>query len=349
MESNHRMAILGAGPIGLEAALYARYLGYEVLVLERGAVVASHVRAWGQVRLFSPFSLNSTPLGCGAIQTQDPDWEPPEPDALLTGDEHVQRYLEPLAATDLLEDHIRVDRQVLAIGRRGALKGEFVKDRRRVESPFVILSRDSTGDEHVDEADLVVDCTGVFGEHNHVGPGGIPAIGELHLGEAIQYGLPDVLGDDRGEYAGRHTLVIGGGYSAATTVVALAELATAEPATRISWVTRCEGGQPLSRIAGDRLVSRDELAVAANRLASTPDGAVAYRSGRSVVALTRESAGGPITVRLDDGETFEVDRIIANVGYRPDTTLYRELQVHECYATSGPMKLAATLMGRSKR
>jgi hypothetical protein len=39
-----------------------------------------------------------------------------------------------------------------------------------------------------------------------------------------------------------------------------------------------------------------------------------------------------------------VDRIIANVGYTPDTSLYRELQVHECYASLGPMKLATALL-----
>ena len=42
--------------------------------------------------------------------------------------------------------------------------------------------------------------------------------------------------------------------------------------------------------------------------------------------------------------SWEVDRIIANVGYQPDAAMYRELQVHECYATQGPMALAAALM-----
>ena len=39
--------------------------------------------------------------------------------------------------------------------------------------------------------------------------------------------------------------------------------------------------------------------------------------------------------------------MIATVGYGPDNSIYRELQVHECYATRGPMKLAATLLGAS--
>ena len=36
--------------------------------------------------------------------------------------------------------------------------------------------------------------------------------------------------------------------------------------------------------------------------------------------------------------------MIVQTGYRPDRSLYEELQVHECYASQGPIKLAATLM-----
>ena len=42
-----------------------------------------------------------------------------------------------------------------------------------------------------------------------------------------------------------------------------------------------------------------------------------------------------------------VDNIIANVGFSPDNSIYRELQVHECYASRGPMKLAAALLSES--
>ena len=45
--------------------------------------------------------------------------------------------------------------------------------------------------------------------------------------------------------------------------------------------------------------------------------------------------------------TWTVDRILANLGYSPNTDLYRELQVHECYASLGPMKLAAELSGKA--
>ena len=41
------------------------------------------------------------------------------------------------------------------------------------------------------------------------------------------------------------------------------------------------------------------------------------------------------------------DEVLALVGYRPDRSLYEELQVHECYASQGPMKLAAVLLGET--
>jgi hypothetical protein len=44
----------------------------------------------------------------------------------------------------------------------------------------------------------------------------------------------------------------------------------------------------------------------------------------------------------DRGQQF--DEVIANVGYQPDNSIYRELQIHECYASGAPMKLAASLL-----
>ena len=41
------------------------------------------------------------------------------------------------------------------------------------------------------------------------------------------------------------------------------------------------------------------------------------------------------------------DEIVANVGYRPDIKPFEELQIHRCYATEGPIKLAAHLLGES--
>ncbi len=51
-----RCAVLGAGPVGLEPALYAAVLGMDVTVHERGKEIAASVRDWGHVRMFSPFA-----------------------------------------------------------------------------------------------------------------------------------------------------------------------------------------------------------------------------------------------------------------------------------------------------
>ena len=76
LEPPSRIAILGAGPCGLETGLYARYLGYQTTIYEQGEI-AQAVRAWGHVRMFSPFRMNRSPLGLAALQAQNPDSDLP--------------------------------------------------------------------------------------------------------------------------------------------------------------------------------------------------------------------------------------------------------------------------------
>src|SRR5262245_39997425 len=135
-----RLAILGAGPIGLEAALYARFLGYDVAVFEAGEVAASVCR-WGHVQMFTPFGMNHSPLGLAAIQAQDESYQPPAADALLTGREWAERYLVPLAQTDLVADHLRLLTTVLAVGKEEVLKGELPGHPDRGDWSFRVLSR----------------------------------------------------------------------------------------------------------------------------------------------------------------------------------------------------------------
>jgi thioredoxin reductase len=337
-----RLAILGAGPIGLEAARYAATLGFPIAVYERGRV-GEHLRQWGHVRLFSPFGMNVTPLGRARLQAEDDHHELPDDNDLLTGREHLAAYLEPLAKTPLLKDCLYTNTAVLHVGRRGCLKG----DSRRAHQPFLLLLRGSENKERVEEADVVLDCTGTYGRHRWFGDGGIPARGELAAQNAIAYGLEDVLGERQGHYADRNVLVIGGGYSAATTVCNLAALAEKHPGTWVIWLARGSSTQPIRRIANDPLRERDRLAVRANTLATRTDGNVEFHPQTVVEAI--EQAGperGFRVIARKAGKpiTWEVERVVANVGYAPDTELYRELQVHECYASQGPMNLAAALL-----
>lgn len=136
--------------MGLEAALYARFLGYGVVIYERGEVAAS-VRQYGDNRLDSPFSKVSTTLGVAAIEAQDESYVPPGADDLLTVREWLERYLLPLSQTDLLADYLRLHTTVVAIGSEDADDGDTM---------LTISSRDASGQESQDSFDGVLDCTG---------------------------------------------------------------------------------------------------------------------------------------------------------------------------------------------
>src|SRR5438128_2625907 len=137
-----RIAVLGAGPTGLEAALYARTLNLPVTVYEQ-ARIGEYLHHWGHVRLFSPFGMNTTPLGRAAIQASPPNHAFPADGDCISGKEHLAAYLEPLAKTPALRDCLRLGSQVLQIGRRGFLKEEGVGDARRGQQPLRLLLRDA--------------------------------------------------------------------------------------------------------------------------------------------------------------------------------------------------------------
>jgi hypothetical protein len=73
---------------------------------------------------------------------------------------------------------------------------------------------------------------------------------------------------------------------------------------------------------------------------------------RSVVVESLRREGDAVTVVLrplvggGGGGEVTVDRVLALVGSSPDAAIYRQLQIHECYASSAPMKLSATLLAR---
>jgi len=94
---------------------------------------------------------------------------------------------------------------------------------------------------------------------------------------------------------------------------------------------------------------RHALVEHARKLAYDDASPFDIRAGRSVDALKASPEGIVVTLGSGDGssETVVVDRIISLTGAVGDAHMYRQLQVHECYATSGPMKLAAALLASS--
>src|SRR5437764_14290186 len=109
------VAIIGAGPVGLAAAAHALERGLTPVVLEAGPSVAHAIRQWAHVQLFSPWEYN-VDLACAAL-LKETGWNSPDPAGYPTGGELVERYLEPLAATTRLKDHIRTSSRVTDISR----------------------------------------------------------------------------------------------------------------------------------------------------------------------------------------------------------------------------------------
>ncbi len=339
-DSKPRIAILGAGPTGIEAALAAAESGFPFVVFEAAPGAAGHLRRWGHVRMFTPWDLSVSPRARRRLE--EAGAAAPAGSECPTGHE-LAVVLGRVAALPDLAPHFQLGTRVLAIGREGLLKHEEIATPERGRHPFRLLVADASGRERIERADVVIDATGTYGNPNRLGDGGIPAAGESVFDGEIRRDIPD-LSAEGADWAGRTILLAGAGHSAQTAVRDLAELARRHPDTRVIWALRSaepDWGSP----DGDPLPERSRLNAAAAEIAGGASPAVEVRRG-VVEEITRPN--GRLRVVLRDGESqeeVEVDRILSLTGFVGDAGLYRQLQVHECYATCGPIKLSAALLG----
>jgi 2-polyprenyl-6-methoxyphenol hydroxylase-like FAD-dependent oxidoreductase len=322
-----RVAVIGAGPVGIEAALYAKACGFPVAVYDRGPV-GEHVRRWGHVRMFTPFGTNCTPLGLAEVRREKAGRSLPAAGDHVTGRQFVDSYLVPLAETETLLESLHLEEAVLQVGRATSLKKSEPGER----LPFRLLVRDGKGQERIDTADVVLDCTGRFNTPRRLGDGGIPAVGELAAKPHVAWGIEDVLGEKRAHYAGRSVVLVGDGYSAAATICALAELAETVHETWVFWVSNGPRGAPLPRLPNDPLKERDRLAVRANSLATRCDGNLEFHPQTVLDEVVCHGAGGGFRVAgrtAGKPVSWEVERVIATVGYRADMRICDGLRVDE--------------------
>jgi len=362
-----RLAVIGAGPIGLEMALAAMQRGIEVEIFDKAATCAGNVKAYEFVRLFSPWKLNYTEAGLEALKGIGV-MAPADSEGFPTGKDFFEQYLSPLAK--VIGKHplcrgFHLNTEVLSMGRGAMLKGESIGGgamcmpsnvplckMQRSHTPFTLLVRDGENERAVEGFSFVTDCSGIYQSTfaNWAGAGGMPAPGErpLRVSGRLWSTIPDVLGPDRIRFAGKRTLLVGTGMSAATVLRNLKELSAQVEGTQVLWVTRREQ-DPFTVIEGDVLPQRKELCEMGNS-ASRGEVPCIQHVGGAVVKAVEKAEDNALRVRLEtlQGERVEViDEFVSCCGYRPDTSLYSELQVHTCYASDGPIKLAATLIGGS--
>ena len=323
------VAVIGAGPVGLAAAAHLLARGETPIVFEAGATIGAGIRQWGHVRMFSPWEFT---VDAATVQLLEASgWQMPDKNGLPTGNDLVDRYLQPFATLPAVRDHIHLNARVVAISRRNIDK---MKDAGRSDEPFVLHVVYGTGedaDEALVEARAVIDASGTWQQPNPLGSGGLPAIGEKRHDEHIAYGIPDILGTQRARYANKRVLVVGSGHSAINALLELAGLKREQPETTIYWAMR---GTNMQRVLGggeeDELPARGRLGT--RMQAHVDAGGIEILSPFRVSHITTadSTVGESLHVlgETPNGtESVLVDEIIAATGARPDLDMLRELRL----------------------
>lgn len=319
------VVVIGAGPVGLAAAAQLGERGLPFLVLEAGDRVGAAVTEWGHIRTFTPWLYI---VDAAAEKLLAPTgWVRPTGRRSPTGAEIVDRYLRPLA--DALGDTVRTSTRVVAVSRDGLDRSRTLG---RDSRPFLVRVERSDGRVEDLRAQAVIDASGTWGHRNPLGASGLPALGEELAGPAgfLVGPLPDVLGVDRPRFAGRTTLVVGMGHSAANTLLALARLAREVPGTRIVWATR---GTNTRRVFGggttDQLPDRGRLGADLQDLVES--GALEHVAGFATREIRLDSGSASVTVvgdTTDGARTIDgVHNIAAATGFRPDLAMLSELRL----------------------
>ncbi len=316
-----KLVVIGAGPIGLAAALGGVRRGFDVTVLERDEVGAA-LRLWGPTKFFSPLVMNVPPGAADLVSL-------PAPEALLTGAEFADQVLVPLASSEPLVGRIQTGHRVLSVSRLGMSRGELVGHPVRGERSFRILVETPAGEREL-EADAVIDASGV----------GLPTPLIAQHERSAVLRIITTLGElyaRRDELAGRKIVLVGHGHSAANAIHVLASVAVEAPFTRVVWAVRAPNLRPCVEVASDPLPERARICAGANALAAKPPAwlRVERRARVEVIEPTR--------VLLSGGRVAESDIIVSLCGYRPDLSMLSELALDIAPASEGTGGIARRL------
>lgn len=331
------VAIIGAGPIGLATAANLADRGIDFVVLEAGDRVGASVEQWGHIRLFSPWKHLVDPVSRRLLA--DTGWTQPPADSLPTGGELVRDFLAPLADLPAIAARTRLGVTVTDVTREGM---DRTRTTGRAQAPFLLRVQSGAGVEEL-TARAVVDASGTYNTPNSLGSSGLDPLGLPEVADLVSPALPDVLGRERQAFAGRHTVVVGAGHSAANTLLNLAALADAEPETRITWVIRNATAARVATSPDDELRARASIGSRVDALVAA--GRIAVVDRFEIVRLARtgdaEASGVRITGRRGNGlDTIEADRIVNATGFRPNLGMLREIRLELDDIVEAPKRLA---------
>ena len=299
------VAIIGGGPVGVEAALYARFLGYFVMLFDARRVGSRLVR-WGDFPMRVPFGEATSALGLAALEAQGEAGSLPDSASSISYSEYIEKYVTAVAKSDLLDECIHINSPVVSVSRAHYRKHhpELVSD--RAEDAFRLLLNGKVRGEFTQLADVVLDCSGAGRSAAGIGPGGGMAVGQSTLGDFFEIGPRDVNGRDRDHFAGKHTVQFGTGLVAAHNASQFVALAAENPNTRLTWVI------PKDEEHADWLKKVGEfdadLAIATNRILTGDCTGVVHVDAWGAESVARDAKGAwQVKLLVGEEETADMD------------------------------------------
>ncbi|GAA3905611.1 FAD-dependent oxidoreductase [Microbacterium invictum] len=327
--------IIGAGPIGLAAAANLVERGIDFTVLEAGTEPAASIRLWGHTRLFSPWRHLLDPASRRLLE--EAGWAAPTDESRApSGHELVDEYLAPLAGLDAIGPRIRYGVRVVAVTREGM---DRTRTAGRERAPFLVRLEAADGQLEELTGRAVIDASGTYATPNPLSSSGLEPIGAADVEGLVLHALPDVLGVDRARFAGKHTTVVGAGHSAANTLIALAELAKADPATRVTWLIRKASAVRVSSSGDDELADRARLGSRVDQLVDTRE--VQKIDSFEILQVSRHGDGARLAGRRrGEAVTHDTDVVVSATGFRPNLAMLREVRLGLDDIVEAPTRLA---------
>lgn len=327
------VAIIGAGPIGLAAAAHLVEQGIPFELYETGNEPGHTVKHWAHIRFFSPWKMLVDPAAARLLSATG--WIVPDDKKLPTGAQFLDDYLAPLAALESIRPHIRTGATVTDVTREGM---DRTRSAGRADTPFLLRISDPDGVREV-TARAVIDASGTYLTPNSLASSGLDPLGLPAVADRVSHALPDVVGRERGRFAGKRVTVVGAGHSAANTLLNLAALKRQVPETQITWLIRNASAVRVTTSDDDQLIERAAIGKRVDRLIET--GAIEQLDRFEIIRLS-PSEDGVRLIGHRAGEVVEhdTDIVVNATGFRPNLDMLREIRLELDDIVEAPVRLA---------